>query len=379
ISRLKGVLESRIQQMAIIREELENVRAVYGDERRTEILPYGKDFSIEDMIAEEDTVLTITHNGYIKRTPVGTYRSQRRGGRGLQGATAKDDDFVEHLFIANTHNYMLFFTDLGKCYWLKVHEIPQGGRATRGRAVVNLIGCQPGEKVEAFVSVKEFDDQHYIIMATKRGQVKKTVLSAYGHPRKGGIYAIDIRENDELINARITDGDNDILLGTREGKSIRFSERDIRSSGRKTMGVRGIRLAVADDEVVGMVIVKREGTILVATEEGYGKRTDVIQYRIQNRGGKGIMTMRTTDKTGKMVSIMEVVDIDDLMVITNRGVLIRQPISTIRTIGRVTQGVRLIKLDQGSSIASITRVVREDEDLDTKTEEPEITGEEKEV
>ena len=379
ISRLKGVLESRIQQMAIIREELENVRAVYGDERRTEILPYGKDFSIEDMIAEEDTVLTITHNGYIKRTPVGTYRSQRRGGRGLQGATAKDDDFVEHLFIANTHNYMLFFTDLGKCYWLKVHEIPQGGRATRGRAVVNLIGCQPGEKVEAFVSVKEFDDQHYIIMSTKRGQVKKTVLSAYGHPRKGGIFAIDIRENDELIDARITDGDNDIILGTREGKSIRFSERDIRSSGRKTMGVRGIRLAVADDEVVGMVIVKREGTILVATEEGYGKRTDVIQYRIQSRGGKGIMTMRTTDKTGKMVSIMEVVDTDDLMVITNRGVLIRQPISTIRTIGRVTQGVRLIKLDQGSSIASITRVVREDEDLDTKTEEPEITGEEKEV
>lgn len=379
ISRLKGVLESRIQQMAIIREELENVRAVYGDERRTEILPYGKDFSIEDMIAEEDTVLTITHNGYIKRTPVGTYRSQRRGGRGLQGATAKDDDFVEHLFIANTHNYMLFFTDLGKCYWLKVHEIPQGGRATRGRAVVNLIGCQPGEKVEAFVSVKEFDDQHYIIMATKRGQVKKTVLSAYGHPRKGGIYAIDIRENDELIDARITDGDNDILLGTREGKSIRFSERDIRSSGRKTMGVRGIRLGVADDEVVGMVIVKREGTILVATEEGYGKRTDVIQYRIQSRGGKGIMTMRTTDKTGKMVSIMEVVDTDDLMVITNRGVLIRQPISTIRTIGRVTQGVRLIRLDQGSSIASITRVVREDEDLDTKTDEPEITGEEKEV
>lgn len=379
ISRLKGVLESRIQQMAIIREELENVRAVYGDERRTEILPYGKDFSIEDMIAEEDTVLTITHNGYIKRTPVGTYRSQRRGGRGLQGATAKDDDFVEHLFIANTHNYMLFFTDLGKCYWLKVHEIPQGGRATRGRAVVNLIGCQPGEKVEAFVSVKEFDDQHYIIMATKRGQVKKTVLSAYGHPRKGGIFAIDIRENDELIDARITDGDNDILLGTREGKSIRFSERDIRSSGRKTMGVRGIRLGVADDEVVGMVIVKREGTILVATEEGYGKRTDVIQYRIQSRGGKGIMTMRTTDKTGKMVSIMEVVDTDDLMVITNRGVLIRQPISTIRTIGRVTQGVRLIRLDQGSSIASITRVVREDEDLDTKTDEPEITGEEKEV
>ena len=379
ISKLKGILESRIQQMAIIKEELENVRVVYGDERRTEILPYDKDFSIEDMIAEEDTVLTITHNGYIKRTPVGTYRSQRRGGRGLQGATAKDDDFVEQLFIANTHNYMLFFTDLGKCYWLKVHEIPQGGRATRGRAVVNLIGCQPGEKVEAFVSVKDFDDQHYIVMVTKQGQVKKTVLSAYGHPRKGGIYAIDIRENDELIDARITDGDNGIILGTREGKSIRFSEQNIRPSGRKTMGVRGIRLATATDEVVGMVIVKREGTILVATEKGYGKRTDVIQYRIQSRGGKGIMTMRTTDKTGKMVSIMEVVDTDDLMVITNRGVLIRQPISTIRTIGRVTQGVRLIKLDEGSSIASITRVVREEDQLEDNGEEGESAPSDQEL
>ncbi len=367
IAKLKGILESRVQRMAIIKEELENIRAVYGDERRTEILPFGKDFSIEDMIAEEDTVITITHEGYIKRTPVGTYRRQRRGGRGLQGATAKDDDFVEHLFIANTHNYMLFFTDQGKCYWLKVHEIPQGGRATRGRAVVNLIGCQPGERVEAFVSVKEFDDRHYIVMATKRGQVKKTVLSAYGHPRKGGIYAIDIRENDKLIDARITDGENDILLGTLEGKSIRFSEQNIRPSGRKTMGVRGISLATEDDEVVGMVIVKREGTILVATERGYGKRTDVIQYRTQTRGGKGVMTMRTTDKVGKMVAIMEVVDTDDLMVITNRGVLIRQPISTIRTIGRVTQGVRLIKLDDGTNISSITRVIHQDEDL----EEPE--------
>ncbi len=371
IAKLKGILESRVQRMAIIKEELENIRAIYGDERRTEILPYGKDFSVEDMIAEEDTVVTITHNGYIKRTPVGTYRRQRRGGRGLQGATAKEDDFVEHLFIANTHNYMLFFTDLGKCYWLKVHEIPQGGRATRGRAVVNLIGCQPGEKVEAFVSVKDFDDQHFIVMATKLGQVKKTVLSAYGHPRKGGIYAIDIRENDDLIDARITDGNNDIILGTREGKSIRFSEQNIRPSGRKTMGVRGIRRATTADEVVGMVIVKREGTILVATEKGYGKRTDVLQYRTQSRGGKGIMTMRTTEKTGKMVSIMEVVDTDDLMVITNRGVLIRQPISTIRTIGRVTQGVRLIKLDEGASIASITRVVREEDTLNDNGAEAE--------
>ncbi|MFH1853567.1 MAG: DNA gyrase subunit A [Candidatus Neomarinimicrobiota bacterium] len=371
IAMLKGVLESRAQRMAIIKEELENIRAIYGDERRTEILPFGKDFSVEDMIAEEDTVITITHEGYIKRTPVGTYRSQRRGGRGLQGATAKDDDFVEHLFIANTHNHILFFTDQGKCYWLKVHEIPQGGRATRGRAVVNLIGCQPGERVEAFVSVKDFDDDHYIVMATKRGLVKKTVLSAYGNPRRGGIYAIDIREDDKLIDARITDGDNDILLGTREGKSIRFSEQNIRPSGRKTMGVRGIMLATNADEVVGMVIIKREGTILVATERGYGKRTDVIQYRTQTRGGKGIMTMRTTEKVGKMVSIMEVVDPDDLMVITDRGVLIRQPVSTIRPIGRVTQGVRLIKLDEGTCISSITRVVREEEDADIL---PDITG-----
>ncbi len=379
IAKLRGILESKAQRMAIIKEELEHIRNTYGDERRTEILPYGKDFSIEDMIAEEDTVITITHDGYIKRTPVGTYRSQRRGGRGLQGAQAKDDDFVEHLFIANTHNYILFFSDQGKCYWLKVHEIPQGGRATRGRAVVNLIGCQPGERVEAFVSVKDFDEDHFIVMATRKGVVKKTVLSAYGNPRRGGIYAIDIREGDKLIDARITDGTNDILLGTREGKSIRFSENNIRPSGRKTMGVRGIRLATEADEVVGMVIVKREGTILVATEKGFGKRTDVIQYRTQTRGGKGIMTMRTTDKVGKMVSIMEVVDTDDLMVITDRGVLIRQPVSTIRPIGRVTQGVRLIKLDEGTSIASITRVVREEEDPETKTGVTEINPADKET
>ncbi len=375
IAKLIGILDSRVQRMAIIKSELENIRSLYGDDRRTEILPFGKDFSIEDMIAEEDMVITITHNGYIKRTPVGTYRSQRRGGRGLQGASAKDDDFVEHLFIANTHNHILFFTDLGKCYWLKVHEIPQGGRATRGRAVVNLIGCQPGERVEAFVSVKDFDDEHYIVMATQNGLVKKTVLSAYGNPRRGGIYAIDIREGDQLIDARITDGDNDILLGTHEGKSIRFSEQNIRPSGRKTMGVRGIMLGSDSDRVVGMVIIKREGTILVATEHGYGKRTDIIQYRVQSRGGKGVMTMRTNDKVGKMVSIMEVVDADDLMVITNRGVLIRQPVSTIRTIGRVTQGVRLLRLDEGTKIASLTRVIHEDKELDEdKVEEKSATA-----
>ena len=276
------------------------------------------------------------------------------------GATSKEEDFVEHLFIANTHNYMLFFTNRGKCFWLKVYDIPQGGRATRGRAIVNLIGCEPGEKVEAFVSVKDFDDQRYIVMATRNGIVKKTALSAYSKPRKGGIYAIDIREGDTLIEARITNGENDILLGTREGKSIRFSEKDIRPTGRKTMGVKGIKLSSKEDYVVGMLVVRREGTVLVATEKGYGKRTEVLQYRTQTRGGKGVLTMRCTDKTGKMVKIMEVVDSDDLIVITDSGVLMRQPVAAIRTIGRVTQGVRLVKLDKGTNISSITRVISEE-------------------
>ena len=361
IEYLKGILDSRTQRMDIIKSELMEIRETYGDERRTEIIPVSTDFSVEDMIAEEDVVITITHKGYIKRTAVTTYRTQRRGGRGVQGAISKDEDFVEHLFIANTHNYILYFTDKGKCYWLKVYDIPQGGRATRGRAIVNLIGCEPGEKVEAFVSVKEFDSEHFIMMATEKGIVKKTVLSAYGNPRKGGIYAIDIREKDKLIEAKITDGTNDILLGTHEGKSIRFSEENIRSSGRKTMGVKGIKPSSDDDKVIGMLVVKREGTILVGTEKGYGKRTDVIQYRTQKRGGKGVLTMRCTDKTGKMVNIMEVVDTDDLIVITNSGVLMRQPVSDIRTIGRVTQGVRLVKLDKGTTISSITRVLHVEE------------------
>ncbi|MBC8467513.1 MAG: DNA gyrase subunit A [Candidatus Marinimicrobia bacterium] len=369
ISHLKGILDSRSQRMDIIKSELLEVREQYGDDRRTEIIPVDSNFTMEDMIAEEEVVLTITHQGYIKRTALNTYRTQRRGGRGVQGAISKDEDFVEHLFIANTHNYMLFFTDQGKCYWLKVYDIPQGGRATRGRAVVNLIGCQAGEKVEAFVSVKEFDDQRYIVMATKNGIVKKTVLSAYGKPRKGGIYAIEIRDGDKLIEARITNGENDILLGTYNGKSIRFSEGNIRASGRKTMGVKGITLGSKEDYVIGMLVVRREGTILVATEKGMGKRTDVIQYRTQTRGGKGVMTMRCTEKTGKMVNIMEVVDSDDLIVITDSGVLMRQPVASIRTIGRVTQGVKLVKLDDGAKISSITRVISEDSA--TSNEEPE--------
>lgn len=361
ISHLKSILENKNQRMDIIKNEIIDIRDKYGDERRTEIVPVDTEFSMEDMIAEEEVVLTITHKGYIKRTALNTYRTQRRGGRGVQGATSNEEDFVEHLFIANTHNHMLFFTDRGKCYWLKVYDIPQGGRATRGRAIVNLIGCDPGEKIEAFVSVKDFDDSHYIIMATRNGIIKKTVLSAYGKPRKGGIYAIEIRDKDKLIEARITNGDHDVLLGTREGKSIRFSESNVRPSGRKTMGVKGITLSSKDDYLVGMLVVKREGTILVATEKGYGKRTDVLQYRSQTRGGKGVMTMRCTEKTGKMVKIMEVVDSDDLIVITNSGVLMRQPVADIRTIGRVTQGVRLVKLDDGTTISSITRVISDEE------------------
>ena len=372
IAHLKGILESKKQRMDIIKGELLNIQEQYGDERLTEIIPVDADFSMEDMIAEEEVVLTITHQGYIKRTTANTYRTQRRGGRGVQGAMSKEEDFVEHLFIANTHNYMLFFTDKGKCYWLKVYDIPQGGRAARGRAIVNLIGCEPNEKVEAFVSVKEFDDSHYIVMATQKGIVKKTVLSAYGKPRKGGIYAIEIRDGDKLIEARISNGEHDILLGTSEGKSIRFSENDIRPSGRKTMGVKGIKLGSESDQLVGMLVVRREGTVLVATEKGMGKRTDVIQYRTQTRGGKGVMTMRCTDKTGKMVNIMEVVDSDDLIIITNSGVLMRQPVAEIRTIGRVTQGVKLVKLDDGASISSITRVISEDEPVKAtdKTEKP---------
>ena len=376
IAHLKGILESKKQRMDIIKDELLNIQDQYGDERLTEVVPVDSNFSMEDMIAEEEVVLTITHKGYIKRTAANTYRTQRRGGRGVQGAMSKEEDFVEHLFIANTHNYMLFFTDKGKCYWLKVYDIPQGGRAARGRAIVNLIGCEPNEKVEAFVSVKEFDDEHYIVMATEKGIVKKTVLSAYGKPRKGGIYAIEIRDGDKLIEARISNGEHDILLGTSEGKSIRFSENDIRPSGRKTMGVKGIKLGSKNDRLVGMLVVRREGTVLVATEKGMGKRTDVIQYRTQTRGGKGVMTMRCTDKTGKMVNIMEVVDSDDLIIITDSGVLMRQPVAAIRTIGRVTQGVKLVKLDDGASISSITRVISDEDPVkttkDTKEESKEL-------
>ena len=370
ISELKGILESKSKRMEIIKEELLEVKEKYGEERRTEIIKDFTTLSIEDMIAEEEMVLTITHNGYIKRTSLSTYRSQRRGGRGVQGASSRDEDFVEHLFVANTHSYILFFTDKGKCYWVKVYDIPEGGRAAKGRAIVNLIGCEAEEKVSAFISVKEFNEDHFVVMATEKGIVKKTKLSAYSNPRKKGIYAVEIRDGDRLIEARVSTGDNDILLGTRNGKSIRFSEEQIRPSGRKTMGVKGITLSSEDDRLVGMLLIKREGTtVLVATEKGFGKRTEISQYRAQKRGGKGVLTMKTTEKVGKMVTIKEVVDKDDLMIITNQGVLIRQPVAQIRAIGRATQGVKLIKLGEGTLVSSITRIMTEEEGGEEKTQE----------
>ena len=370
IEKLQTILGSIDLQYEIVKNEFEEISKQYGDERLTQIIEGSGELSVEDMIADEDMVVTITHNGFIKRLPSSNWKRQRRGGRGMRGAGAKEDDFVEHLFIASTHSYILFFTDQGKCYWLKVYDIPTGGRAARGRAVVNLIGCDSGDKIKAFAAVKEFNDTDYIAMATRNGIVKRTALSHYSKPRKGGIYAIDIREGDELIEAKVTNGEHDIILGTRNGKSIRFNENDARPMGRKTMGVKGITLGSKDDYVVGMIVVKREGTILVASDKGLGKRTGVLEYRTQNRGGKGIITLKTTDKVGKMVAMLEVVDNDDLMIITDSGIMIRQPVKDIRTIGRNTQGVKLLRLDEGAKISSITRVMeKDDEDQESESEE----------
>ena len=376
IKKLNDILNNYDLQSDIIREELFEINEKYGDKRRSEIIPISGDLSIEDMIADDDMVVTITHNGYIKRLPTATWKTQRRGGRGMKGANTREDDFVEHLFIASAHSTMLFFTDRGKCYWLKVHQIPQGSRTSQGRAIVNLIGCEPGDKVKAFVSTKEFNDTDFIVMATKNGIIKRSALSLYSKPRKGGIYAIEIREDDELIEAKISHGDQDIVLATSGGKAIRFAENTIRSTGRKTMGVRGISMSFKDDFVVGMLVVKRDGSILAATDKGYGKRTDVEAYRTQNRGGKGVYTIKCNDKIGKLVTIMEVVDTDDIMIITDQGIMIRQPVENINIIGRNTQGVRLLKLDDGANIATITKVLKDEENDDAIDGEPgEAVGE----
>ena len=361
IKKLNEILNSPDIQSNIIKEEFSEIGERYGDERRSEIIPISGDLSIEDIIADEEMVVTITHNGYIKRLPTATWKTQRRGGRGMKGAHTKEDDFIEHLFTASTHDTMLFFTDRGKCYWMKVHEIPPGLRTSQGRAIVNLIGCETGEKVKAFVSVKEFNETDYIVMATRNGIIKRTALSMYSRPRKGGIYAIEIREKDELIQAKISHGDQDIILATYNGKSIRFSENDVRATGRKTMGVRGIRLGSKEDKVMGMLIVKREGSVMVVTNKGYGKRSDLSEYRTQKRGGKGVITIKTTEKVGNLVGIMEAIDTDDIMLITDQGIMIRQQVEKIRTIGRNTQGVRLAKLDDNTYISSTARVIKEEE------------------
>jgi len=375
IKNLMEVLKSHQLQSNIIQKEFSEIEELYHDDRRSEIIPISGNLSIEDIIAEEEMVVTITHNGYIKRLPSSTWRSQRRGGRGMKGAHTKEDDFIEHLFTASTHDTMLFFTDRGKCYWMKVHQIPPGQRTSQGRAIVNLIICEPGEKVKAFVSVKEFNETDYIVMATRNGIIKRTSLSMYSRPRKGGIYAIEIRENDELIQAKVSHGDQDIVLATFKGKSIRFSENNVRATGRKTMGVKGITLSSKDDRVIGMLIVKREGSILVATDKGYGKRSELTEYRCQNRGGKGVITIKTTKKVGNLIAIMEAIDTDDLMLITDKGIMIRQPVENIRTIGRNTQGVRLAKLDENTYISSAERVIREEDNKQEEDETPQIEQE----
>jgi DNA gyrase subunit A len=361
IEKLKSILDSEEKRSFIIKEELLSLKEKYGDERRTEIIYNYEEFSLEDIIAEEDVVVTISHRGFIKRFPVSGYRKQARGGKGVTGAGTKDDDFIEHMFIASTHQYILFFTDKGKCYWLKVHALPEGGKATRGRSILNLIEKEKDENITAFLAVKEFNDTSYLIMATEQGTIKKTVLSAYGNVRKGGINAINLNDDDRLIAVRMTDGTNDIVLGTKKGNAIRFHEKDVRDMGRTATGVRGITLGKGD-VVVGLLVIKRQGSILVVTEHGYGKRSDINDYRITRRGGKGVITVKTSEKVGNMISMMEVTDNEELMIISTQGMVIRQGLKDIRVMGRNTQGVRVIRLKENDSIADIAKFVPEEDE-----------------
>ncbi|HEV8357917.1 MAG TPA: DNA gyrase subunit A [Gemmatimonadales bacterium] len=370
ISELRSILKSKEKRMAILKSEMAEVAKDFGDDRRTEIIPDQDEFSVEDLIAEEDMVITISHSGYIKRIPVSTYRKQRRGGRGMTGATAKDDDWIEHLFIASTHDYVMFFSDKGQVYWLKVHEIPQGGRAARGKPVVQCIAIRPEERITALVPVREFAENRWLIFATRGGTVKKSVLSAYGNPRANGINGINIETGDQLIDVQITDGNNDIVLATRNGMSIRFHESDVREMGRATTGVKGIELEKGD-AVIGMVVIRRDSTLLVVSERGFGKRSELADYRVQKRGGKGIITFHNTEKTGVCVALKEVIPDDELMMITRNGIIIRVPVDGIRVIGRNTQGVRVMNLDDGDLLVAVARVVKEDE---VDAEEP--TGDE---
>ena len=359
IERLQGILDDETKRFKIITDELLEIKEKFGDERRTEIIHDFKEFSLEDIIAEEDVVVTISHNGFIKRIPVSGYRRQGRGGKGVTGAGTKDEDFIEHMFIASTHQYIMFFTDQGRAYWLKVHEIPEAGRAARGRSIVNLLEKDKNEKITAFVTVKEYSDDKYLVMVTKNGTIKKTVLSAYSNVRRGGINAINLVPGDKLIAVKMTDGNNHIIIGTKGGMAIRFEEEKVRTMGRTSTGVRGIKLAPGD-EVVGFIVVRSVSTLLVVTDKGYGKRSNIDDYRITNRGGKGIKTIKAGDKNGKLIALMEVNDKDELVIISHQGMVIRQGVKDIRVMGRNTQGVRVIRLKENDSIADIAKVVVDD-------------------
>ncbi len=376
IEKLKSILANKKLQLQIIKEELRELKDKYGDERRTEIIYDFEEFKIEDMIAEEDVVITISHNGFIKRFPVSGYRRQSRGGKGVSGAATREDDFLEHMFIASTHNYILFFTDKGRCYWLKVFEIPEASRLARGKSITNLIQKQSDENVAAFLNVENFDEKLFAVMVTERGQIKKTSLVEFSNPRKNGIAAITLKKGDVVTDVKLTNGSQDILIGTHNGLAIRFIEKEARQMGRTAAGVRAVRLGKGD-KVIGAVAVKRtKTTILVATQNGYGKRSDLDEYRISHRGGKGVITVRVTEKTGKLVAIREVNDSDDIVVVTTQGMIIRQPATTIRVIGRNAQGVRLIRLDEKDSIAAIAAVPSEEsEENNLKETETRIVSE----
>jgi len=368
IEKLKGILTNEKKRWNIIKEELLALKERYADERRTAIERELKEFSLEDIIAEEDVVVTISHQGYIKRFPVSGYRRQGRGGKGVTGAGTKEEDFIEHMFIASTHHYIMFFTDKGKCYWLKVHEIPEGGRATKGKSILNLIEKDKEENITAFVTVKEFTDDKFIVMATEKGTVKKTVLSAYSNIRRGGINAISLAAGDRLIEAKLSEGKNEIIIGTRNGMACRFNEKDVRDMGRTATGVRGIRLGKGD-VVIGMIVVRNATTLMVVTEKGFGKRSEIEDYRLSRRGGKGVITVKTSDRNGKLIAIKEVNDSDELVIITTGGMVIRQAVKDLRVMGRNTQGVRLIRLNEGDDIADIARVIPEEENGNGNGEE----------
>ncbi|MFZ4262957.1 DNA gyrase subunit A [Sphingobacterium sp. HJSM2_6] len=368
IEYLKEVLSDEELRMRIIKDELQEVKEKYGDERRSEIVHSTEEMNSEDFIDNEEVVITISHNSYVKRTPLTEYRRQGRGGKGAIGSTTRDEDFTEHIITAMAHNYLLFFTEKGQCYWLRAFEIPEGSRTSKGRALQNIINIPKEEKIKAFIKVtdlkdKEYLDNNFIIMCTKKGTIKKTSLEAYSRPRANGINAININPGDELIEATLTTGNSEIVMALRSGRAIRFNESTVRPMGRTATGVRGITLGSDRDEVVGMISVNdQETTVLVVSEKGYGKRTDIEDYRITNRGGKGVKTINVTDKTGELVAIKGVTDENDLMIINKSGIVIRIGVESLRTMGRATQGVRLITLKGNDEIASITKVDRQDEE-----------------